>query len=207
MIDYFTKWCETVPLQQHDANSVAYTFIGNCITRFSAPDSLHSDRGPAFEGQFVHHICSVFGIPKTRTTAYHSEGNSSAEHTNRKIGNILRAFINRLSIDVWDDTLPQCLLTHRSSVHFPTGFSPALLLYLLELRLPIEVQVPPFPLEQTDHVAYVRELRIRLAIAHDLARTPQKSSSYHQKNVYYRFIRGPKLLCWQSSLASPSPQV
>ncbi|VDP95954.1 unnamed protein product [Trichobilharzia regenti] len=169
MFDYFTKWCEAVPLQRQDANSEAQALIDNWIARFGAPHSLPSDQGAAFESQLLHHICNVFGVRKTRTTAYHPEGNGLVERTN----------LDRLSTNAWDETLPQCLLAYLSSMHSSTGFSPALLLYGQELRLPIEDQFPSLLFEKIDHIAYVRQLRNRSAIAYDLASTQQKFSSYH----------------------------
>ncbi|VDP95962.1 unnamed protein product [Trichobilharzia regenti] len=147
------EWCDTVPLQQQDANGVAKAFTDNWITRFGAPHSLHSDQGAALESQLVHHICNVFDIRKTRTTAYHPEGNGLTERTNLAIKNIPRSFLSRLPNDDWDETLPQWFLTYRFSIHSSTVFVSALHLYDQELRLSGKVQVPPLSFEKTDHAA------------------------------------------------------
>ncbi|CAH8866152.1 unnamed protein product [Trichobilharzia szidati] len=158
MVDYFTKWCEAVPLQQQDAPTIGRAFVDNWVSRFGAPLYLHSDQGAAFESLLIAHICNAFGIRKTHTTPYHPQGNGLVERTNRTIKHLLRAFLHNAPENTWDDALPQCLLAYRSSVHSSTGFSPALLLFGRELRLPVEIRRPLLPYEKIDLIPYVRNL-------------------------------------------------
>ncbi|XP_018648667.1 KRAB-A domain-containing protein [Schistosoma mansoni] len=191
MVDYFTKWCEAVPLPQQDALTVARAFIDHWVSRYGAPFSLHSDQGPAFESRLIAEICQLLGIRKTRTTAYHPEGNGLVERTNRSIKAILQAFVSRSSQELWDDVLPQCLLAYRTSVHGSTGFSPAILLFGHELRLPVEIQTPLLPCEEQEHVPYIRTLRNRLADAYRLVSSNLRKASEHQKDLYDRRVHGP----------------
>nr|CAH8829254.1 unnamed protein product [Trichobilharzia regenti] len=191
MVDYFTKWCEAVPLQQQDALTIGRAFIDNWVSRFGAPLYLHSDQGAAFESLLISHICNAFGIRKTHTTPYHPQGNGLVERTNRTIKHLLRAFLHNAPENTWDDVLPQCLLAYRSSVHSSTGFSPALLLFGHELRLPVEIRTPLLPYEKIDCIPYVRNLRHHLDTAYNLTRRHLQSSSQHQKSNYDRFAHGP----------------
>ncbi|XP_018651543.1 LOW QUALITY PROTEIN: KRAB-A domain-containing protein [Schistosoma mansoni] len=190
MVDYFTKWCEAVPLPQQDALTVARAFIDHWVSRYGSSFSLHSDQGPAFESHLIAEICQLLGIRKTRTTAYHPEGNGLVERTNRSIKAILQAFVSRSSQELWDDVLPQCLLAYRTSVHGSTGFSPAILLFGHE-RLPVEIQWPLLPCEEQEHVPYIRTLRNRLADAYRLINSNLRKASEHQKDWYDRRVHGP----------------
>ncbi|CAH8599440.1 unnamed protein product [Schistosoma rodhaini] len=191
MVDYFSKWCEAVPIPQQDALTVARAFIDHWVSRYGAPFSLHSDQGTAFESHLVAQVCRLLGIRKTHTTAYHPEGNGLVERTNRTIKTLLQSFINNSSTECWDDAIPQCLLAYRASVHGSTGFSPAILLFGHELRLPVEIQMPLLPFEAQDYVPYVRNLRSRLADAYRLVKANLQNASKHQKNVYDRHANGP----------------
>ncbi|CAH8628181.1 unnamed protein product [Schistosoma guineensis] len=192
MVDYFTKWCEAVPLPQQDAPTVARAFIDHWVSRYGAPVSLHSDQGPAFESHLITEICRLLGIKKTHTTAYHPEGNGLVERTNRTIKAILQSFVSRSSPELWDEVLPQCLLAYRTSVHGSTGFSPAILLFGHELRLPVEIQSPLLPYEEQEHVPYIRTLRNRLADAYRLVNINLGKASGHQKDIYDRQAQGPR---------------
>ncbi|CAH8583579.1 unnamed protein product [Schistosoma haematobium] len=191
MVDYFSKWCEAVPIPQQDALTVTRAFIDHWVSRYGAPLSLHSDQGSAFESHLVAQVCRLLGIRKTHTTAYHPEGNGLVERTNRTIKALLQSFINKSSTECWDDVIPQCLLAYRSSVHGSTGFSPATLLFGHELRLPVELQIPLLPCEVQDHVVYIRNLRSRLADAYRLVKINLQNASKHQKDVYDRKTNGP----------------
>ncbi|CAH8631621.1 unnamed protein product [Schistosoma rodhaini] len=191
MVDYFSKWCEAVPIPQQDALTVARAFIDHWVSRYGAPFSLHSDQGTAFESHLVAQVCRLLGIRETHTTAYHPEGNGLVERTNRNIKTLLQSFINNSSTECWDDAIPQCLLAYRASVHGSTGFSPAILLFGHELRLPVEIQMPLLPFEAQDYVPYVRNLRSRLADAYRLVKANLQNASKHQKNVYDRHANGP----------------
>ncbi|KAK4471025.1 hypothetical protein MN116_000008, partial [Schistosoma mekongi] len=143
------------------------------------------------ESHLIAEICQLLGIRKSRTTAYHPEGNGLVERTNRTIKTILQSFVNRSSPELWDDVLPQCLLAYRTSVHGSTGFSPAILLFGHELRLPVEIQSPLLPYEEQEHVPYIRTLRNRLADAYRMVNINLHKASRHQKDVYDRQAQGP----------------
>ncbi|KAK4469996.1 hypothetical protein MN116_000019 [Schistosoma mekongi] len=192
MVDYFTKWFEAVPIPQQDAATIAKVFINTWIARYGAPTALHSDQGPAFESYLIANVCSFFGIRKTRTTAYHPQGNGLVERTNRTLKMLLRSFVHQAPAANWDDLLPQCLLAYRSSVHSSTGFSPAQLLFGHELKLPIEIQLPPHEAEEKEYVPYVRSLHKRLVTAYRLAHKNHLNASNHQRECYDRGSHGPE---------------
>ncbi|BHF62235.1 hypothetical protein SprV_0200521600 [Sparganum proliferum] len=192
MVDYFTKWCEAVPLQTQDARSVAAAILNDWISRYGAPTIIHSDRGTAFENHLLAELCSLLQINKTRTTPYHPEGNGLVERTNRTIKRILSAFVDRESSDAWDEHLPQCLLAYRTAVHDSTGFSPALLQLGHELRLPADIHSPLIPAESLSMGEYTRALKERLVTVYRLAAGNIQMAQQHQKTCYDRHRAGPE---------------
>ena len=46
--DYFTRWVEAYELPDQEASKVTKTLVEECICRFDAPDSIHSDQGRNF---------------------------------------------------------------------------------------------------------------------------------------------------------------
>ena len=47
------------------------------------PDVVHSDQGRNFESTMLKQSLEAFGIAKSRTTAYHPEGDGMVERFNR----------------------------------------------------------------------------------------------------------------------------
>ena len=72
VMDYFTKWVETIPLYDQPVTSVTKAIIKICCT-FGVPSILHSDQGRNFESHMLQQILQAFGIQKSRTTAYHPQ--------------------------------------------------------------------------------------------------------------------------------------
>ena len=89
MADYFTRWAEAFPLQSVTAEAVAIAVVNGWVSRFGAPEQLHSDQGPQFESKLFAEMCRILGIHKTRTTPYHPEGDGLVERLNRTLLGLL----------------------------------------------------------------------------------------------------------------------
>ena len=71
--DYFTKWAEAMPLQDQTADRITKE-LTKVFTTFGVPDILHSDQGRNFESAILRQTLDAFGVTKSRTTAYHPQG-------------------------------------------------------------------------------------------------------------------------------------
>ena len=77
----FTKWVEACPLRNQRAVTCANVFVKNCICLYGVPESIHSDQGRNFESNAFKEMCKLLQMKKTRTAAYHSQGNGQViEH-------------------------------------------------------------------------------------------------------------------------------
>jgi hypothetical protein len=167
--DSFTKWLYVIPLPSQEAHVVADALIEHVFSHQGIPSQLHSDQGANFESALIQRLCDRLGIHKTRTTAYHPQGNGQTEKANRTI---LSALAKTLVRDIdWDLEAPIVAFYYNSSVHKATGHTPALLALGREMAIPVSVLFPPVkPSIYADTDDYANQLEKRLAVAHEFAR-------------------------------------
>ena len=118
--DYFTKWAEAIPLRDQTALSIT-TALVNLFSRFGIPDILHSDQDRNFESTLLKQTLEAFGTSKTRTTAYHPQGDGMVERFNRSLLQLLLTYVEEESD--WEQFLPLVLHAYLTSVHSSTGVS------------------------------------------------------------------------------------
>ena len=92
--DYFTKWAEAIPLPDQTANRITRE-LAHVFTSFGLPAILHSDQGANFESTILRQTLGAFGIRKTRTTAYHPQGDGMVERFNRTLLQMLRSYTSQ----------------------------------------------------------------------------------------------------------------
>lgn len=113
MVDHSTRWLEAIPLTMIDATTVTNAFMRHWVYRFGAPRVLHSDQGRQFESAVLRNALEAVGCSRSRTTAYHPQGNAVVERVHRTLKDRLRCYggdwvdnlgravfdVNRLSSD------------------------------------------------------------------------------------------------------------
>lgn len=117
--DHFTKWVELVPMTSISAEAVSTAFIKHWVYRLGPPVCLHSDRGAQFESDVLAEVCKIFNIQKSRTTAYHPQGNGILERFHRFLKDQIRIFGGQ-----WVDALPHIRFMYNITPHSSTGASP-----------------------------------------------------------------------------------
>ena len=70
----------------------------------------------------LHQTLEAFGIKKSRTTAYHPEGDGIVERFNCTLLQLLRNYTEQQ--EEWERYLPFVLFAYRTAVHTSTGVSP-----------------------------------------------------------------------------------
>ena len=136
--DLFTKWVEVFPLADITATTLATILMNNIVSRYGVPAYLHSDQGANLCSTVVQELCRLLGIHRTRTSAYHPEGNGQVERMNRTIEGMLAKMIANDQHN-WDLYLPKALLAYCTSIHDVTGFTPYRLVFGQSPQLPIDV--------------------------------------------------------------------
>ena len=141
VVDSFSRWCEAFPLQNQTASQVAKVLYREIFTRFGAPKSLVSDRGPQFMSALISQLCQIFSIKKHSTTPYHPQSNAACERFNSYMEAGIRAYIKDDQSN-WPDILPGILMAYRMTPAMrSTAFSPYFLLFGKEMATPIDTQL------------------------------------------------------------------
>ena len=184
VVDYFSKWVEAYPLKRMDAATIASVFVSEFVSRFGAPESLHTDQGKNFDSKLFKDVCHLLGIKKTRTTAYHPSGDGLVERFNQTLERLLSHYVADHQRD-WDVQLPATLMAYRATPQSSTGYTPAYLLFGKELCLPQDIAygLPAEEIACASQPAYVKDLRQRLAHAHTVVR--RKLAAVHQHQAHF----------------------
>ena len=80
--DVFTKWTIAVPTRDQMAQTVAKVLVNELFFKFGICKRLHSDQGKCFEAEIIQQLCTIYNVKKSRTTAYHPQGNGQCERFN-----------------------------------------------------------------------------------------------------------------------------
>ena len=190
--DYFSKWTEAFPLPNQEAKTVAEKLVNEVISRYGAPERIHTDQGRNFEAQLFKEMCTLFSIEKTRMTPYHPQSDGMVERMNRTLQDMLAKYVSDHQCD-WDVHLPMVMMAYRSSVHSSTQYTPYYLLFGHEVRLPVDVMYGREPHQPEAASEYVRNLRSTLDEAHERAREHLRTAQRRQKDYYDRRVAGQEI--------------
>ena len=130
------------------------------ICRYGVPLVIHTDQGHNFESLLFAEMCRLLDISKTRTSRYRPQSDGLVVRMNRTLRQMLRAVVSEFGSD-WDDHLPYVLLAHRSTVRESVNFTPNILMFGREVRVPVDIMygdrqsaslVTTFPVEYIEWV-------------------------------------------------------
>ena len=182
--DYFTKWGEAIPLPDQTATRITAELVKLFCTH-GHPAILHSDQGRNFESTILAQTLQAFGVTKSRTTAYHPQGDGMVERFNRSLLQLLRSYVE--TQDDWERYLPLVLYAYRTSIHSSTGSSPFLLMYGRS-----HSQAPlPTP-TAFDALSYPGHLQAKLAELRDFVESNLAAAAQGQKSAYDRHSTSPR---------------
>ena len=175
--DYFTKWAEAIPMRDQTATRITAELV-KVFSVLGVPDVLHSDQGQNFESTILKETLQAFGIAKSRTTAYHPQGDGMVERLNRSLLQLLRLYVDKEPAD-WERYLPLVLYAYRTAVHSSTGVSP------FQLMFGRQPKSSDFDHQLAyDVSSYKGYLQAKLAELRDLVETNLAEAATHQKTTY-----------------------
>ncbi|XP_015168557.1 uncharacterized protein [Solanum tuberosum] len=95
VVDYVSKWVETVALPENDSKSVAGFLKKNIFSRFGTPRDIISDGGSHFCNKVFSELLAKYGVKQHKVaTPYHPHTNGQVEVSNREIKVILAKTVN-----------------------------------------------------------------------------------------------------------------
>ena len=184
----FTKWTESFPLKSITAKTIASTLVDQFICRFGVPREIHTDQGRQFEAQLFQELCTLLGIDKTRTTAFHPASDGLIERVQRTIEDMLSKYIESNQRN-WDEVLPLLLMAYRSSKQESTKMTPSMMMLGREIDLPVDLIYPAPPSEpKSSSEEYVLDLQNKMKKVHDIARASLLEAGQKQKRLYDRRV-------------------
>ena len=182
--DYFSKWTESFPIPNQEAQTVAKVLVEQWVCRLGTPRSIHTDQGRQFESHLFKEMCQLLKMQKTRTSPYHAESDGMIERFNRTLISMLALFVQDNQTN-WDVLLPYVMLAYRSSVHTSTGFTPYKVLFGQEIILPVDLMLNVGKGETVTSVTeYVSKLAETLSTVMGAVRGHQARASGRQKEAY-----------------------
>ncbi|XP_070025716.1 uncharacterized protein [Nicotiana sylvestris] len=117
-IDYFTKWIEAKTFKSVTKKEVVDFVHSNIICRFGIPKVIITDNGANLNSHLMKEVCQQFKITHRNSTPYCPKANRAVEAANKNIKKILRKMVE--------------------------GATPYLLVYITEVVIPVEVEIPSF---------------------------------------------------------------
>ena len=162
----FTRFSIAVPTRKQTAEEAAKILLRDWIFRYGLMERLHSDQGRAFEGDVMQNLCRYFEIAKSRTSAYHPQGNPQAERFNRSLHHLL-VVLSHDKKRKWSKYIAEVCWTYNSTPHVATGFSPFYLMFGRTPKLPMDFVLGVREPEITDN--WIEEQAKKLEFAWKLS--------------------------------------
>lgn len=104
---------------------------------FGCPERILTDRGGAFESLLMNQLCQIYGCTKSRTTAYHPQGNGACERFNQTLLQLLSS-LSEAQQGQWPSLLPALVQAYNNTSHSTTGMTPHYVLFGRHARLPVD---------------------------------------------------------------------
>ena len=189
VVDSFSRWPEAFALPNADAHTVAKVLYTEIFTRYGAPATLISDRGPQFMSSLVNALCKIFLVKRTVTTPYHPQSNATCERFNSYLESAMRSYVNDDQAD-WPSTLPGILMAYRNTpANRSTEFSPFYLLFGQPMKTPIDQELtattPEVSLQYRGTMKSLLENvhLSRQVAAENIQRHQEQNKSYHDRTA------------------------
>lgn len=176
-----TKFCEAIPTENIQADTVAKVFVENIICRHSIPEVILSDLGSNLVSNVLKNMCEILRIKQEFATVTRQETVGSVERFHRYLGDYLRIFVEN-DKDNWDTYLPFATYVMNTKKNESTGYSPHFLVYGWSTDYPMTLKSKPSPVY--DYENYILVMKNRMRTAHDIAKKYNLECKQINKHYY-----------------------
>lgn len=146
VVEKITKLVTLIPTYTTaTAADTATLFFKHIVcTGMGVPQVLISDRDSKFTSSFWRSLWSLLGCKFNMSSAFHPSTDGQTEVTNKKVKEIIRAFIDQSQTN-WQPLLPYISFAINNSINSTTKHSPFFLTYLQHPHLPTALLQPSIP--------------------------------------------------------------
>lgn len=132
--DSYTKWVEAAPLKNATARQVSQKFLELILLRYGAPEEILSDNGSQYTSKLFTNLAREWNVTHKFTAIYSPQSNPT-ERENRVLKTLISQYV-RDDHRAWDEHLDEFKFAINTSVHDSTKFTPAMLNFCRELKIP-----------------------------------------------------------------------
>lgn len=190
VVDAFSNWCESFPMQTQDAVEIAKILFEEIICRYGAPRVLVSDRGSNFLSKLVYAISERFQITRHHTSSFHPQSNSVVERVNGFLGQSLRTLCMD-NQNNWAELIPAIMLSFRNAVSTSTGFTPYQVLFGRHMYLPIDTALIPKENLPANVKEFVDNLNAQLKLMNLIVQANRTGQQIRQKEYHDKKAKEP----------------
>lgn len=190
--DTFSKWIEMIPLKSATAQKVAQSFRDLILLRFGAPEIVITDNGSQYTSRIFHEITTDWNITHQFTAPYSPQSNP-AERPNRVVKTMITQYIKSDHRE-WDEHLGEFRFALNTAIHSSTKYSPAMLNFGRELRMPKAICGPTLASNgnKAEGEAYEHQLeklqRLVIKVRNNLTKAYQQQARHYnlrrRENVF-----------------------
>lgn len=199
--DHFTRYAQAFPAKDQTAATVAKILCERYFVHYGLPVRIHSDQGRDFESRLIRDLLKMLGIRKSRTSPYHPQGDPQPERFNRTLLSMLGT-LDPKQKNKWSQKISQLVHAYNCTQNEATGYSPYLLMFGREARLPIDIcfSVSDESQKSVSYHQYVIKLKKDLERAYDLAtetadKNHKRNKAAHDKHVKEQVLeKGDRVL-------------
>ncbi|XP_075035502.1 uncharacterized protein LOC142097511 [Mixophyes fleayi] len=183
--DHYTRYAQAYQTKDQRAVTVAKILWEKFFVHYGLPARIHSDQGRDFESKLIKELCEVCGIKKSRTTPFHPQGDPQPERFNRTLLSMMGTLDTKKKAH-WSRHISHLVHAYNCTKNESTGYSPYLLMFGREARLPIDIC---FGMDTADpqekpHLKYVEQLKQELMEAYRLAEAAASKAGQRNKGRY-----------------------
>lgn len=180
-----SKYLIMVPVLDKSTNSIAKAIFENVILIYGPIKNIRTDRGTEFTAKIFKELCKILDIKHDISTAYHHETVGTIERNHRTLNEYIRIYVT--NINQWDEYIQFFTYCYNTTKHsaFNNSYSPYELIFGKNPREFNEILKNGIePIYNLDN--YIMELKYKLQIAHNQAKTFIEKNKIISKQYYDR---------------------
>lgn len=125
VVDYFTKWVESMPIFVNDSKTTTIFIFNQIISHFGIPKEILTDHGSHFQNSMMIELSTSLGFKQEHSSPYYPQANGKVEAMNKTLKQMLQKMVDRNRSNCHIMLYPT-LWAYRTLVKMAIDFTPFL---------------------------------------------------------------------------------